>query len=54
METLKQIEKTAREYYYKAKNPAKARQSKKMDKLQSLWVAAGGLETGYTFGDVLA
>ena len=52
--TLKQIEEKARAYFYNAKNPRKAIESATMNKLNRQWVAAGGLETGYTFGDVLA
>lgn len=51
---LKQIEDEARAYYYASSRPQQTLQSHKMAKLRKEWEAAGGLETGYNFGDVLA
>ena len=51
---LKQIEDEARTYYYSSSRPQQTLQSQKMTKLRKECEAAGGLETGYNFGDVLA
>ena len=50
--TLKEVEKEARDYFYSAKDPKKARESVKMRRLENEWEKLS--DGSYTFGDVLA